>query len=48
LIYIAYPPNKNNNCFIKLSYEDREIEDYWFEMTEKGRELWDKTEYKFY
>ncbi|WP_427339612.1 hypothetical protein [Caloranaerobacter sp. DY30410] len=36
LIYIAYPNDRSNDYFIKLSYDNKEVEDYWFEMTEKG------------
>ncbi|WP_427338796.1 hypothetical protein [Caloranaerobacter sp. DY30410] len=46
LIYITYPNGSSNDYFIKLSYDNKEIEDYWFEMTEKGRKLWERIEFK--
>ncbi len=43
LIYIAYPPNKTKENFIKSN--KKTIKDFWFELSPKGKERWSKIEY---
>jgi hypothetical protein len=42
LIQIVYPPNKTKEDFIKSN--TLTIEDFWFEQTEKGKEIWNEIE----
>lgn len=46
LRHTVYPRDSSNSYFIKLSYHNKEVEDYWFEMTEKGHKLWERTKFK--
>jgi hypothetical protein len=41
LIQIVYPPNKTKENFIKSN--SMTVEDFWFEQTKKGREIWEKS-----
>lgn len=43
LIQIVYPPNKTKEDFIKSN--TLTIEAFWFEQTEKGKEIWNEIEF---
>jgi hypothetical protein len=43
LIQIVYPPNKAKEDFIKSN--TLTIEAFWFEQTQKGKEIWNEIEF---
>lgn len=43
LIQIVYPPGKTIVDFIKSN--TLTIEDFWFEQTKKGREIWNEIDF---